>query len=161
DESSVRRGRCLRSDSRATAIVTAAARIVRPTSWPPISRTLSGSPAETALASIDRAFGSEAGAGLGEGSTVGNAEPASPLGLGKPGNEADGITPGGPAPGGMVPGGSVPPSPTPGSPGTLAVGVGVGVGVDFALACTLTVAAAEVEAFLVLREVSVAVSLTL
>src|SRR5262249_53881185 len=44
---------------------------------------------------------------------------------------------------------------------TLAVGVGVGVGVDFALACTLTVAAAEVEAFLVLREVSVAVSLTL
>lgn len=164
------RGRCLRSDSRATAIVTAAARIVRPTSWPPMSRTLSGSPAETSRASIERAFGSEAGAGLGEGSTVGNPELASPVGLGRPGNDADGIAPGGRAPGGIppggkvpggkvpggrAPGGRVPPSPTPGPVG---VGSGDGDGEDFALACTWTVAEAEVDAFLVSLEVSVAVS---
>jgi hypothetical protein len=87
---------------------------------------------------MERAFGNEAGAGLGEGSTVGNAEPASPVGLGSPGNEADGTTPGGiapggRAPGGKVPGGSVPPSPTPGPVG---VGVGDGEDEDFFLAFT-------------------------
>lgn len=143
--------------------MTAAARIVKPTSWPPISRTLSGSPAETSRAAMERAFGSEAGAGLGEGSTVGNPEPASPLGLGRPGNEADGIAPGGTAPGGRapggrVPGGSVPPSPTPGPVG---VGVGDGEDEDFALAFTWTVLEAEVDAFFVSLDVSVTVSLML
>src|SRR6266702_1129441 len=138
------RGGCLRRDSRATAIVTAAASTARPMICPPMSRTVSGSPADT---SIVRAVcpccavvvpGAEA-----EGDTCGNAEPRSPLGVGpRPGT----VTPlGSPAASG-----SVPPSPAPG------VGEEDGLGF-FGLMSTVADAVAEFDAC---NEVAVAVSVT-
>jgi hypothetical protein len=43
---------CLRRESRATAIVMAAARMARPMTWPPMSRTSSGRPAERSVTSV-------------------------------------------------------------------------------------------------------------
>ena len=74
-------GGCLRRDSRATAIVTAAASAARPMTCPPMSRTLSGSPAERSIALVEcpwlAAVVPEAD---GEGDTCGNAEPRLPVG---------------------------------------------------------------------------------
>lgn len=82
-----------------------------------------------------------------------------PVGLGRPGNEADGIAPGGTAPGGRAPGGSAPGGSVPPSPTAGPVGVGVGDGEEDDLVLTLTVFEAETDLFLVSLEVSVAVSL--
>ena len=106
------RGACLRSDSRATAMVTAAASSARPATWTPISRPSSGNWAETfatrARCGPGRATGD--GAALGCGVTSGNEatgglEPGT--GPGRP-PSAGAATPPVPAP---MPGGSVAPTP--------------------------------------------------
>ena len=127
--SSLCRGDCLRRDNRATAIVTAAARIARPMTWPPISRTVSGRPAEISVVLTRRWCLTCALAALGEGDTVGNADPRLPAGFVTPGKVV--LLPGKPT------GGSVPPLP--------AFGVGVGVGDGEFAGLTWTVAVAEAE----------------
>ncbi len=71
------RGACLRSDSRATAMVTAAASRARPATWTPISRPSSGNWADT-FATRHRCGAGRAtgdGAALGCGVTSGNETP--------------------------------------------------------------------------------------
>ena len=72
----------MRRDSLATAIVTAAASAAKPMTWPPMSRTSSGRPAETSIALVeDRWLAAPVpGAGEGDGDTCGNAEPRLPVG---------------------------------------------------------------------------------
>ena len=72
----------MRRDSRATAIVMAAASAARPMTCPPMSRTSSGRPAERSIVLVecpwpDVAVAPEAD---GDGDTCGNAEPRSPVG---------------------------------------------------------------------------------
>src|SRR5690242_17424395 len=132
---------CLRRDSRATAIVTAAASTASPMTCPPISRTSKGRPADRSIVWVwCGCRGSAAAEADDEGDTCGKAEPRSPLGWT-------------PTPGMVVPlgspaaGGSVPPSP--------AFGVGDEVGLGF-FGLMLTVADAVAE-FDACDEVAVAV----
>ena len=132
---------CLRRDSRATAIVTAAASTASPMTCPPMSRTSKGRPADRSIVFVSCACrGSAAAEAAGEGDTCGKAEPRSPLGWT-------------PRPGMVVPlgrpaaGGSVPPSP--------AFGVGDEEGLGF-FGLMLTVAVADAE-FDACDEVAVAV----
>ena len=72
----------MRRDSRATAIVMAAASTARPMTCPPMSRTSSGRPAERSIILVECpwlrvAVAPEAD---GDGDTCGNAEPRSPVG---------------------------------------------------------------------------------
>ena len=75
---------CLRKDRRATAIVTAAASTARPMTWPPMSRTSSGRPAERSIALVEgrwpAAPAPAPGAAEGDGDTCGKAEPRLPVG---------------------------------------------------------------------------------
>jgi hypothetical protein len=114
----------VRSDSLASVIVMAAARIASPMAWPPISRIASGKLAEASATWMAFGDACDAGEGLGEGSTCGKPEATLVLaGFGSPGTPGAGTQPGGNVdPGGSVPGGSEAPSP--------AVPVGVGVGED-------------------------------
>jgi hypothetical protein len=102
-------GRGLRSERRATAMVTAAASTARPTIWPPTSRVLSGNDADTSLTRRDAGAGTGDGSGVGE--TCGKATPGSVTALGSNGSEPDGSTPSGRFPPGSAPGSS---APTPG-----------------------------------------------
>lgn len=134
---------CLRRDSRATAIVTAAASTASPMTCPPMSRTSKGKPADRSTVCVPCVcFGSAAAEPVGEGDTCGKAEPRSPLGwTPRPGM----VVPLGSAPAG----GSVPPSP--------AFGVGDEVGLGFfGLMSTVADAVAEFDAC---DEVAVAVSM--
>src|SRR5690242_19809851 len=132
---------CLRRESRATAIVTAAASTASPMTCPPMSRTSKGRPADRSIVRVSCACrGSPAADAAGEGDTCGKAEPRSPLGWV-------------PRPGMVVPlgspaaGGSVPPSP--------AFGVGDEEGLGFfGLMSTVADAVAEFDAC---DEVAVAV----
>ena len=136
-------GGCLRKDSRATAIVTAAASTASPMICPPMSRTSKGRPADKSIVRVSCPCAEAAAEAEGEGDTCGNAEPRSPVGWT-------------PRPGMVVPlgrpaaGGSVPPSP--------AFGVGDEVGLGFfGLMSTVADAVAEFDAC---DEVAVAVSTT-
>src|SRR5690242_5619754 len=135
---------CLRRDSRATAIVTAAASTASPMTCPPMSRTSKGRPADRSIVRVwfpcwDADAEAEA---TGEGDTCGKAEPRSPLGW----TPTPGIVV---PPGRPVTGGSVPPSP--------AFGVGDEVGLGFfGLMSTVADAVAEFDAC---DEVAVAVSM--
>lgn len=136
---------CLRRDNRATAIVTAAASTASPMTWPPMSRTSSGRPADrsTVFVSFPCGDADADGDANGEGDTCGNAEPRSPLGwIPRPGIVVPLGSP--------IAGGSVPPSP--------AFGVGDEVGLGFfGLMSTVADAVAEFDAC---DEVAVAVSMT-
>jgi hypothetical protein len=112
--------RGLRIDSRATAMVTAAARIARPRSWPPISRMSSGSPTDRSFARTAYGPGGADGEACDEGLTFGNAVPGSPVG-GSVGNVPWGSTPGG----SVVPGGRSPPGSAAGAGAELAFGLAV------------------------------------
>src|SRR5262249_10774543 len=139
-------------ESGPTAMVTAGASTAGPMTCPPMSRTLSGRPADRSIVLAEcRWLAPVPGAAAdGEGDTCGNAEPRSPVGwIPTPGTVPVGSSPGGIVPG-MVPG-IVPPSPT------FCVDVDVGSLDDFLLMSTVADADAEFDAS---AEVAVAVSVT-
>src|SRR5215469_16638966 len=72
---------CLRRDSRATAIVTAAASTARPMTCPPMSRTSSGRPAERSIVLVEGRWlaAPVPEAAEGDGDTCGKAEPRFPV----------------------------------------------------------------------------------
>jgi hypothetical protein len=131
--SSLCRAGCLRRDSRATAIVTAAARTASPMTWPPMSRTVSGRPAERSAVLIwCWCRPGVLGAVFGEGDTCGNTDPTLPAGFVTPGKE--GLLPGSPAVGRLAV-----------LPALPEVGVGVGVGEDEGLASTWKLEVADAD----------------
>ena len=71
----------MRRDSRATAIVMAAASTARPMTCPPMSRTSSGRPAERSIVLVECPWPGVAVApeADGDGDTCGNAEPRLPV----------------------------------------------------------------------------------
>lgn len=138
----------MRRDSRATAIVTAAASTARPITCPPMSRTSSGRPAERSIALVEGPWlaAPVPGTADGDGDTCGNAEPRLPVGwIPRPGT----------VPLGRLAGGIVPivwPSPA------FCVGdVDEPPSEDFRLMSTVADADAEFDAS---AEVAVAVSVT-
>ncbi len=113
-----------RSDSRATAMTSAAASTARPRTCPPSSRVLSGNEADASVTRTPRAFGRVPVLALGvaPGPTVGKSPPAL-FGVGRTGRAEDAATPRGI----RMPPGSVAPTPVgkvaPGSVGDVVVGV--------------------------------------
>jgi len=127
-------GCCLRSERRATAMVTAAASTARPMIWPPTRRVSSGNDADTSATRMGTCVGD--GDADGDGETSGKARVASSTGLGSTGSPERESTPGGRFPIG---------SNTP-TPAGEVVPAGVVEGAGFALTRTLSEEDAEAAA---------------